>query len=64
MEEAIRMRVRESNPSRSTQAELRGPGLRRKQGDNIGMHVPQVHFLPSEGPAVVSLMLKGEAQRT
>lgn len=28
-------------------------------GDNIGEHVPQVHFLPSDGPATISVMLKG-----
>ncbi len=28
-------------------------------GTNIGEHVPQVHFIPSNGPVTVSLMLKG-----
>ena len=28
-------------------------------GNNIGRHVPQVHFHPAEGPTHISLMLKG-----
>ncbi len=28
-------------------------------GDNIGEHVPQIHFLPSRGPTMISVMLKG-----
>lgn len=31
----------------------------KNTGDNIGEHVPQVHFLPSDGPTTVSVMLKG-----
>lgn len=28
-------------------------------GDNIGVHVPQIHFLPLHGPTRISIMLKG-----
>jgi len=28
-------------------------------GDNLGEHVPQIHFIPTPAPATVSLMLKG-----
>jgi fumarate hydratase, class I len=35
------------------------PASDRNTGDNIGEHVPQIHFLPSPGPTRVSVMLKG-----
>ncbi len=31
----------------------------KNTGNNIGQHVPQIHFIPTEGPTHISLMLKG-----
>jgi len=35
------------------------PVTGQNTGDNTGKHVPQIHFVPIDGPTTVSVMLKG-----
>lgn len=35
------------------------PVTGRNTGDNTGEHVPQIHFLPSQGPTTLQVMFKG-----
>ncbi len=59
IESAIRDAVRNLTDRGVLRQNCVDPVSGRNTGDNIGEHVPQIHFLPSQGPTRISVMLKG-----
>jgi fumarate hydratase, class I len=59
IDDAIRQAVRILTEKGVLRQNCVDPVTGENTGNNIGEHVPQIHFTPSDGPATVSLMLKG-----
>jgi len=59
IEESIRGALRSLTREGILRQNCVDPVTGRNTGDNTGEHVPQIHFEPADGPARVSVMLKG-----
>lgn len=59
IEHALREGLRQLTKKGMLRQNCVDPLTGENTGDNLGEHVPQIHFIPTAGPTTVSLMLKG-----